>query len=208
MISQTPIGNRRTRSNLPRCIAAILLGACLTSAPVHAAKLRDIFPEFLARRASLDSVAVLADVVVIRQEGGTPVLHRTRTLAFGDSTLALTREMLEGNGIRIQRVLLASMGITYRGCRSGRASTWHGHWEPTPSSSFRVASWDVPIGKQFASLFDNSRRDMLTSSSFVGLTIISGEDGVVVWDDWISRQASLKPETLRDRMKALEKNIP
>jgi len=72
----------------------------------------------------------------------------------------------------------------------------------------RVASWDVPIGKQFASLFDNSRRDMLTSSSFVGLTIISGEDGVVVWDDWISRQASLKPETLRDRMKALEKNIP
>lgn len=264
MTRRMPTGNRRMRSNLLRCIVAVFLGACVTSAPVHAAKLRDIFPEFLARRSSLDSVAVLADVVVVRQEGGTPVLRRARTLAFSDSILALTREMLERKGIRMQRALLASMGITYRdelGFRVAdtdstpatelvnppffidslldaspeRAGAWKTlnrtllNYERRKKDAavslrqgvdvaravgadavviVRVVSWDVPLGKQFASLFDTSRPDMLSSSSFVGLTIISGEDGVIVWDDWISQKASLKPETLRDKMKALERNIP
>lgn len=72
----------------------------------------------------------------------------------------------------------------------------------------RVASWDVPLGKQWGSIFDPSQDTVRKSSSFVGLTIISGSDGMVVWDDWISNAASLKPDQIRDRMGALEKNLP
>jgi len=241
----------------------LVLVVCMASS-AHAAKVRDVFPELAARREAIGSVAVLVDATVVREEGGTPVLRRARTRAFGDSMLALARESLERKGLRVSETRMASMGITYREESGFRVA----EEDSTPASQLmnppfyldallaqspeltagwntlnrtlanyqrrkkdaavtlmpgidlakalgvdaiailRVASWDVPLGKQWGSLFDPSRNRMRSSSSFVGLTIITGADGMIVWDDWIAQESTLKPEQIRGRMATLEKNLP
>jgi len=234
------------------------------ASPAYAAKVRDVFPELAARRDAIGSVAVLVDATVVREEGGTPVLRRARTRAFGDSMLALARESLERKGLRVGETRMASMGINYReenGYRVAEDDSTAASQLVNPPfyldtlftqspeltagwktlnrtlsnyqrrkkdaavtllpgidlakalgvdaiAILRVASWDVPIGKQWGSLFDPSRDRMRSSSSFVGLTIITGNDGMIVWDDWIAQENSLKPDQIRNRMAALEKNLP
>lgn len=132
--------------------------------PAYAAKPGEICPEFEDRRAKLGPVTVLADVVVTRQEGGTPVLKRSRSQAYTDSLLLQVETMLASKGLDVQRT-------------------------------------------QLVSIFGPSSRAM-HSSSFVGLTMVSGSDGMIVWDDWVARQSSLKLESLRTDIAAMAKNMP
>lgn len=249
----------RARGALAFGIVLLLLAPA-----AHAAKIRDIFPEFQGRRASLGRVALLADFLVVRREGGTPVARLERSRAYADSLVPLVRDMLQRRGLQVDTTLVVSMGVTVdedfgmriaegdsgattrlanppvymdsafsarpelekRWKELNRTINHYSRSKKDPAVSLaqgpavsqalgfgsiailRVASWDVPIGRQIASIFDPTRRHAFKSDSFIGLTILSGEDGMIVWDDWAQEESSLKPETLRGRVAFLDRDLP
>lgn len=72
----------------------------------------------------------------------------------------------------------------------------------------RVVVWDVPIGKQLASFFDFSTPDVRKSTAFVGLTIVNGTDGLILWDDWQRQEKSLRLEGLRGVVAGFASRLP
>lgn len=249
-----------------RCAALALTLASplpLAAPPALAAKVPEIFPEYAQRKGSLGRVVLLADVVAIRQEGGTPVVRMARGRAYADTLMPLVRDILIRQGLQVDTTLFASMGIVFdeeRGYRVAESDTGAAgamlanppffvdslltsipegqkRWKELnrtlrsyvrkkkdAASSLgpavalgkaldaggiavlRVSTWDVPIGKQLSSLFGTGPAQK--SASFLGLTILAAEDGMILWDDWSQAPASLKPEDLRERILSFERSFP
>lgn len=191
-------------------ITLVALAALGSSA--DAAKLREVFPEFEAREGTLGPVALLADLVVIRQEGGTPVLRRPRSALYSDSIPTLVRAMLEGKGLAVRQARLASMGITFgEQGPAGVAGSRDGGRRREGVETIalvRLSVWDVPIGKQLASLFDFSTPNVARSRAFLGLTVVSGADGLILWDERYCQEKSLKLEALRERVDVIARHLP
>jgi hypothetical protein len=248
-------------SRVARILVAAAALAMLAPAAFAAKKPAEIFPEYAQRKASLGHVTLLADVVVVRQEGGTPVVRMARSRDFADSLIGMAHDILVRQGLTVDATRLASMGITFdeeRGYRVAEGDSAAGtqlanapffvdstiaatpetqkRWrdlnrtlgtytrkknDPVASLAqgaalakamnagavavLRASSWDVPIGKQFASMFGGAGNAQ-TSRSFLGITILA-DDGTILWDDWLLG-SSLKPEALREQMGKLESNLP
>jgi hypothetical protein len=71
----------------------------------------------------------------------------------------------------------------------------------------RASCRDVPLGKQFGSLFSGSQ-NMRSSAGFVGLTILAADDGMVLRDDWVRREKTIKIDALRGIVADFEKRLP